>query len=201
MSGPMDDIKRFFSAHPDLYQFLKDLVFSLTFVAVIALALYLYAGTWSPVVSVDGTSMLDHMHAGDLVLVQGLDRGPVKTYEDSINTSYAQYGEPGDVIVYYPYGRRDLPMVIHRAIRWVNQSEPMWPDGPVAPASGYITLGRQQPEHHRPGIQHLLPAAGAPRVGPRHRPVQGPVPRLPAIAALRHFAYLIHGHSTDEARQ
>jgi signal peptidase len=141
MSGPMDDIKRFFSAHPDLYQFLKDLVFSLTFVAAIALALYLYAGTWSPVVSVDGTSMLDNMHAGDLVLVQGLDRGEVKTYDDSVNTSYQQYGEPGDVIVYYPYGRRDLPMVIHRAIRWVNKSEPMWPDGPVAPASGYITLG------------------------------------------------------------
>ena len=141
MSGPMDDIKRFFTAHPDLYQFLKDLVFSLTFVAVIALALYLYAGTWSPVVSVDGTSMLDHMHAGDLVLVQGLDRGAVKTYDDSINTSYVQYGEPGDVIVYYPYGRRDLPMVIHRAIRWVNESEPMWPGGLAAPASGYITLG------------------------------------------------------------
>jgi signal peptidase I len=141
MAGPMDDIKRFFSAHPDLYQFMKDLAFSLAFVAVIALALYLYAGTWSPVVSVDGTSMLDHMHAGDLVLVQGLDRGAVKTYEESVNTSYVQYGEPGDVIVYYPYGRTDLPMVIHRAIRWVNESEPMWPGGLPAPASGYITLG------------------------------------------------------------
>jgi signal peptidase I len=99
MSGPRDDIKRFFSAHPDLYQFLKDLIFSLAFVAAVALVLYLYAGTWSPVVSVDGTSMLDHMHAGDLVLVQGLDRGPVKTYEESVNTNYWQYGEPGDVIV------------------------------------------------------------------------------------------------------
>jgi len=141
MSGPLDNIRQFFKAHPDLYQFLKDLVFSLVFVAVIALALYLYAGTWSPVVSVDGTSMLDHMHAGDLVLVQGLDRGAVKTYEESVNTSYVQFEEPGDVIVYYPYGDRSQPMVIHRAIRWVNKSEPMWPNGPPAPVSGYITLG------------------------------------------------------------
>ncbi len=141
MPGPIDDIKRFFATHPDLYQFLKDLVFSLAFVGAIALALYLYAGTWSPVVSVDGTSMLDHMHAGDLVLVQGLDRGAVKTYDESANTSYWQFGEPGDVIVYYPNGNRNQPMVIHRAIRWVNESEPMWPGGLPAPASGYITLG------------------------------------------------------------
>jgi signal peptidase len=137
----MDVLRQFFTAHPDLYQFLKDLVFSVSFVVVVALALYVYAGTWSPVVSVDGVSMLDNMHAGDLVLVQGLNRGEVKTFEDSVDTGYWQYGEPGDVIVYYPFGDRSQPMVIHRAIRWVNESEPMWPGGQPAPASGYITLG------------------------------------------------------------
>lgn len=141
MSGSIDDIKRFFAAHPDLYQFVKDLAFSLAFIAAIALALYLYAGTWSPVVSVDGVSMQDHMHAGDLVLVQGLSRGDVKTYEESVITGYRQFGDHGDVIVYYPMGDRSQPMVIHRAIRWVNESEPMWPGGLPAPASGYITLG------------------------------------------------------------
>ena len=141
MSDPIDGIKRFFTAHPELYQFLKDLAFSLAVVGAIALALYLYAGTWSPVVSVDGTSMLDHMHAGDLVLVQGLDRTTVRTYDEAYNTSYVQFGEYGDVIVYYPNGDRSQPMVIHRAMYWVNRSEPMWPGGPPAPASGYITLG------------------------------------------------------------
>jgi signal peptidase len=51
------------------------------------------------------------------------------------------YGEPGDVIVYKPFGDSAKALVIHRAIRWVNQSEPMWDGGPPAPASGYITLG------------------------------------------------------------
>lgn len=141
MTGPLDKIKQFFAAHPDIYQFTKDLLFSVMVVAVIALALYVYAGVWTPVVSVNGTSMLDHMHAGDLVLVQGLNRGAVQTYDMMLNTSYLMFGEYGDVIVYYPYGKEDQPMVIHRAIRWVNESEPMWPGGPAAPAAGYITLG------------------------------------------------------------
>ena len=141
MSGPLDALKKLTVAHPELYQFAKDLAFSLAVVAAIAIVLYLYAGTWSPVVSVDGTSMLPHMHAGDLVLVQGLDRGPIRTYDAFFNTSYQQFGEYGDVIVYYPGGDTAYPMVIHRAIRWVNASEPMWPGGPAAPWSGYITLG------------------------------------------------------------
>jgi len=141
VTGPLDKIKQFFAAHPDVYQFIKDLLFSIIVGAVIALALYVYAGVWTPVVSVNGTSMLDHMHAGDLVLVQGLNRGAVQTYEMMLNTSYLMFGEYGDVIVYYPYGKEDQPMVIHRAIRWVNESEPMWPGGPASPASGYITLG------------------------------------------------------------
>ncbi|OPY28924.1 MAG: hypothetical protein A4E28_01196 [Methanocella sp. PtaU1.Bin125] len=141
MTAPLEKMKQYFSAHPEVYQLIKDLIFSIIVVAVIALALYVYAGVWTPVVAVDGTSMLDHMHEGDLVLVQGLNRGAVRTCEAMINTSYLMFGDYGDVIVYYPYGNRDRPMVIHRAIRWVNESEPMWPGGPAAPASGYITLG------------------------------------------------------------
>lgn len=141
MTGLPDKIKKFSADHPDIYQFIKDLIFSIAVVAVIALALYVYAGVWTPVVSVNGTSMLDHMHAGDLVLVQGLNRGAVHTYEIMVNTSYQMFGEYGDVIVYNPYGNKDQPMVIHRAIRWVNETEPMWPGGLSAPWSGYITLG------------------------------------------------------------
>ena len=117
MSDPVDLIKQYFKANPDLYQLARDIVFSLSLVAMIALALYLYAGVWTPVVSVDGTSMLDHMHAGDLVLVQGLDRTTVQTYLASANTSYRTFGEYGDVLVYYPYGDKTRPMVIHRATK------------------------------------------------------------------------------------
>lgn len=141
MPDPVDFLKQYFKANPDVYQLARDIVFSLSLVVVISLALYLYAGVWTPVVSVDGTSMLDHMHAGDLVLVQGLDRTTVQTYQASVNESFRTFGDYGDVLVYYPYGDRSGPMVIHRAMYWVNQSEPMWPEGPDAPWSGYITLG------------------------------------------------------------
>jgi signal peptidase len=136
-----DNIIKLVDAHPGAYQLVKDIVFSLAVVAVIAMGLYLYAGVWTPIVSVDGTSMLDHMHQGDLVLVQGLDRTTVHTYDASKETGYQTYGEYGDVIVYYPYGDTSRDMVIHRAMYWVNESELMWPRGPAAPWSGYITLG------------------------------------------------------------
>jgi signal peptidase len=141
MTGPLDTLKKYMAAHPGITQFLSDLVFSLAVVAVVALALYAYAGTWPPVVSVNGYSMLPHMHGGDLVLVQGLERTAVQSYQASANGSYRMFDDYGDVVVYYPYGDRTRPMVIHRAIYWVNKSEPMWPGGPAAPDSGYITRG------------------------------------------------------------
>ena len=67
-------------------------------------------------VSVNGISMLPHMESGDLVFIQGLDRGAINTYENSTNTSYQMYSELGDVIVYRPYGDATKPLVIHRAI-------------------------------------------------------------------------------------
>jgi signal peptidase len=92
-------------------------------------------------VSVNGVSMYPHMENGDLVFIQGLSRGNISTYEDSLNTSYQMYSEPGDVIVYKPLGDNSRDLVIHRAIRWVNQGDPLWEGGPPAPESGYITLG------------------------------------------------------------
>jgi signal peptidase len=134
-------IKNFEKSHPDIYGFIKDVIFSLAVVAVVAIALYLYAGMWPPMVSVNGVSMLPHLETGDLIFIQGLDRGNVSTYDSSVNTSYSTFGEPGNVIVYEPYGNPSLPLVIHRAMYWVNQGDPMWAGGPPAPWGGYITLG------------------------------------------------------------
>lgn len=136
-----EPIKQFEEKHPGLYGFLKDLLVSLTIVAVIALILYTYAGTWPPMVSVNGYSMYPNMDHGDLVLIQGLARGEVKTYEASMSDGYTTYNGYGDVIVYRPYGDSSMPFVIHRAMRWVNESEPMWPGGPLAASAGYVTLG------------------------------------------------------------
>jgi signal peptidase len=134
-------LEDFAAKHPGVYGFLQDIAFSLAVVAVIALALYLYAGMWPPMVSVNGISMYPHMENGDLVFIQGLSRGDIQTFESSVATGYKTYNDYGDVIVYKPYGDNTRALVIHRAIRWVNQSEPMWPGGPPAPASGYITRG------------------------------------------------------------
>ncbi|MCD1295388.1 S26 family signal peptidase [Methanocella sp. CWC-04] len=136
-----EPIKGFFTKHPGLYDFLKDLAFSLAVVAVIGAVLYIYAGIWPPMVSVDGISMLPNMDNGDLVFIQGLNRGGVMTYEESLSTGYKAYGDYGDVIVYKPYGDPSMPLVIHRAIKWVNESETYHPGLPPAQGSGYITRG------------------------------------------------------------
>lgn len=145
MAGLKDRIKKFKTDHPDIYGFLQDLVFSLAVVAVIALVLYAYSGTWPPEAAVIGKSMLPHLQPGDLVLLQSIERSPVHTYDESNATGYQTYEEYGDVIVYYPHGDTSSAMVIHRAIRWVNKSEPMYVNQygePVpAPHEGYITLG------------------------------------------------------------
>jgi signal peptidase len=141
MAKLSDILKTFKAQHPDIYGFVSDLVFSVAIVAVIAAALYLYAGMWPPMVSVNGISMQPHMEGGDLVFIQGLDRGDIRTSEASQNTSYQMYQGYGDVIVYRPYGDPTRALVIHRAIRYVEKGDPMWEGGPPAPEAGYITLG------------------------------------------------------------
>ena len=153
-------LESFARQHPTLYGLAGDLLFSIVVVAAIGLLLFAYAGTWPAIVSVVGDSMYPHMHDGDLVLLQGLDRASIITYNAAAATNYTQYAEPGDVIVYRPYGRTDLHPVIHRAIRWVNASEPMWPGGPAAPESGFITLGdnnRGACDQMAPNICYLQP--------------------------------------------
>ena len=120
---------------------LKDALFTLAVVLVLAGGLYLYAGVWPPMVSVDGSSMYPNLKAGDLVIMRGLDRVNVTTFGDAIDKGYTMFNNYGDVIVYTPMGDRNLTPVIHRAVSWVEGGQPMWPGGPKAPHSGYITLG------------------------------------------------------------
>jgi len=145
MAKTPEFLKAFAEKYPGVYGFLQDLAFSLAVVAVIAAALYLYAGMWPPMVSVNGISMYPNMENGDLVFIQGLNKGDVQTFENSTSTGYIMYNNYGDVIVYQPYGDRSRDYVIHRAIRWVNKGEVMYTDSMgvehIAPESGYMTLG------------------------------------------------------------
>jgi signal peptidase I len=160
MAKLFDSIKAFRAKHPEIYGLISDVVFSVAIVAVIAVALYAYAGMWPPMVSVNGISMLPHMESGDLVFIQGLDRGAIQTSENSTNTSYMMYEGYGDVIVYRPYGDPTKPLVIHRAIRYVTKGEPMWDGGPTASDDGYITLGDNNHgvyDQEAPSICYLEP--------------------------------------------
>jgi signal peptidase len=119
----------------------RDVTFAFAAVGAIALVLYAYAGVWPPMVSVDGTSMYPHMQDGDLILIQGIDKSNIVTYEEAKNNGYSTFNSYGDVIVYQPFGRKDMTPVIHRALYRVNESEPMWQGGILAPNSGFITQG------------------------------------------------------------
>jgi signal peptidase I len=119
----------------------RDTLFAFAAVGVIALALYLYAGTWPPMVSVSGTSMYPNMHDGDLILIQGIDKSKIVTYEAGKSSGYTTFGGYGDVIVYQPFGQKDMTPVIHRALYRVNASEPMWQGGIAAPNAGFVTQG------------------------------------------------------------
>jgi len=120
---------------------LKDVVFALAVVVVMAGALFAYAGTCPPFVTVDGQSMLPNLRQNDLIIIKGLDRTGVETYNSSLSDGHKMFSDYGDVIVYHPYGDPTKVPVIHRAMYWVNESEPMWPGGPPAPHAGYITQG------------------------------------------------------------
>lgn len=126
--------------HP-VAKFAADLLPAVILLLTMIVVLYGYADTWPPAVSITSSSMEPHMHRGDEVLLQGLSKAEVHTAYDSITTGYMTFGDYGDVIVYQPLGLANVTPVIHRAVYWVNESEPMWPTGPVAPHSGYITLG------------------------------------------------------------
>jgi signal peptidase len=137
-----ESIRSFAQQYPTIYELVTDVLFALVIVAAVGGILFAYAGTWPPIVSVVGDSMYPHMHNGDLVLLQGLDRTSVITSgEANVTGDHVTYALPGDVIVYRPMGSTDVKPVIHRAMYWVNEGEPMWPGGPLAPADGYITLG------------------------------------------------------------
>ncbi len=119
----------------------RDVAYAFAVVGAVALALYLYAGVWPPMVSVDGLSMYPHMQDGDLIIIQGIDKAKIVTYDDAVKNGYKTFGGYGDVIVYQPFGRKDMTPVIHRAMYHINASEPMWKGSILAPNDGFITQG------------------------------------------------------------
>lgn len=98
-------------------------------------------GLWTPMVAIKSGSMEPNMNIGDIVFIKSADRQKPVTFADGADKNYTMFGKAGDVILYMPYGQKKVTPIIHRAMYYVNEGEPMWEGGPAAPHSGYITKG------------------------------------------------------------
>ena len=98
-------------------------------------------GTPRPAVAVESGSMLPNIGIGDVVIIQNAQRTQIISHTEGTLSGYTSFDEYGDVILYRKYGSSTDTPIIHRAMYWVKEGEPMWPGGPVAPHSGYITKG------------------------------------------------------------
>jgi len=146
--------------------FLRDLIFVAVVVGGISILSQVTLGVWTPMVAVESGSMYPNMKVGDNIVIQGASRTDVVTWEEGAADNYTTFKNPGNVILYRPYGKDKLTLtdqaahvllrrpyppdkatpVIHRAMRWVDEGEPMWEGGPAAPFAGYITKGDNNSE-------------------------------------------------------
>jgi len=102
----------------------KVLVGGLLTMAILLLAVFIYAGMWPPVYVVESESMqhsddrsfIGTIDTGDLVIVQSSDGSDVRTYVESYPDGHRTFGDYGDVIVYERYGWSDYTPIIHRAM-------------------------------------------------------------------------------------
>ena len=140
---------------------LRDLIFVLTVVVIFASVSKIALGLYTPMVAVESGSMIPHIQIGDIIFVESIDRTEIITNEAGKKLNYLSFDEYGDVILYKPRGMEGTTPIIHRAMYYINESEPMWPGGPLAPHAGYITKGdnsRTNAAYDQQGsISHLQP--------------------------------------------
>jgi len=99
---------------------------ALAIIIVLIVSLYAYTQNWPPVYVVESNSMQhgtsDHLgliNAGDLVLAQKVSFSSITTYMAGLSSGYSTYGEPGDVVLYWPNGQGGTP-IIHRAVVYLE---------------------------------------------------------------------------------
>jgi len=140
---------------------IRDILWVVVVVGVIAAGLYLFSGTWPAVVAVESESMVPNMNVGDLIFVVEEDRfGDLQTWKDGVLTGYGKFnGMPdlqgrtvyGDVIIYKPNGDESVHPIIHRAVELYEGNT----------SSGYITKGDNNQIADQlsgiSGIGHIMP--------------------------------------------
>lgn len=134
----------------------RDLLWVVAVVGGIALALFLFSGTWPAVVTIESESMVPNMNVGDLVLVVDEDRfGPLTTWTEGNQTGYTSFGNYGDVIIYRPNGADFVHPIIHRAIIYADDAavESVFGAYYDDPHGGYITQGDNNPYTDQPNLR------------------------------------------------
>ncbi|MGB9964354.1 S26 family signal peptidase [Halobacterium hubeiense] len=163
--GPRAALAWFLRTDHGAVLFVREAVSSALTVAMVGLLLFAVSGVWPPLVAVESGSMQPNMERGDLVFVMEEQRfAPeyatgdtgVVTHETAVRQGYSQFGGPGDVVVYKPYGNARQTPVIHRVRFWVDDGEnwyskadPDYVDADScealrncpAPHAGFITKG------------------------------------------------------------
>ena len=99
---------------------------ALAIIIVLLVSLFAYTQNWPPIYVVESNSMqhgssdqLGLINAGDLVLAQKLPLSQITSYMAGLRTGYSTYGEPGDVLLYWPNGQGGTP-IIHRALLYLE---------------------------------------------------------------------------------
>ncbi|EHQ35098.1 S24/S26 family peptidase [Methanoplanus limicola] len=134
-------LEAFFKSEDPVRGTIKDILWVIVVVGVIAAGLYIFSGTWPAVVAVESESMVPNMNVGDLIFVVEENRfGELQTWEDGLATGYGKFNSMpdlqsrnvyGDVIIYKPNGDDSVHPIIHRAVEWYEGNT----------SSGYITKG------------------------------------------------------------
>jgi signal peptidase I len=101
---------------------------ALAVIVVLLVGLFAYTANWPPVYVVESNSMqhgtgdrVGYITAGDVVLAQRTAASDIATYFPSVaRGGPSNYGEPGDVIVYRPFGSTSATPVVHRAILFLQ---------------------------------------------------------------------------------
>ncbi len=159
--------EKYLSKDSETFKILRDLAVAGLIMVFILGGLWIYAGTWPPVVVVESGSMMHSddssfgvIDTGDIVVVKSVDsRSDVKSFVEGEKEGYETYSDYGDVIVYRPYGRNDVTPVIHRAMLWidVNKSDPdAWTFD--IPSLDIYALSEITDELEEYGLGHYSPA-------------------------------------------
>ncbi|MCL7415048.1 MAG: S26 family signal peptidase [ANME-2 cluster archaeon] len=137
----LDLVKHFRTSENFWIGLTRDLLFVAVMIGLFMLVSQIALGTPRPAVAVESGSMLPNIGIGDVVIIQDIERTHVITYREGAESGYKSFDNYGNVILYRKFGSISDTPIIHRAMYWVDEGEPMWNSGPAAPHAGYITKG------------------------------------------------------------